>query len=91
MSCTTLAALANVTKYLLTLIAPLGVCINRIPPGGISTKRFKRLINNYSKRLLLSRDGKFEESHPMLEITLNKQHGYITGEKINSDEGFSLW
>jgi len=87
----TKAAVINLTKYFATYMAPNNVRVNCISPGGIFNEQDKDFIDNYSKKVPMSRMGSEDELMSTIEYLLSEKSSYVTGQNIVVDGGFTCW
>ena len=87
----TKAAVINLTKYFATYMAPNNVRVNCISPGGIFNEQDKDFIENYSKKVPMSRMGSEDELMSTIEYLLSEKSSYVTGQNIVVDGGFTCW
>lgn len=87
----TKAAVINLTKYFATYMAPNNVRVNCISPGGIFNDQDKDFIDNYSKKVPMSRMGNEDEVMSSIEYLLSENSSYVTGQNIVVDGGFTCW
>jgi NAD(P)-dependent dehydrogenase (short-subunit alcohol dehydrogenase family) len=87
----TKAAVINLTKYFATYMAPNNVRVNCISPGGIFNEQDKDFIENYSKKVPMSRMGSEDELISTIEYLLSEKSSYVTGQNIVVDGGFTCW
>ena len=87
----TKAAVINLTKYFATYMAPNNVRVNCISPGGIFNEQDKDFIENYSKKVPMSRMGSEDELMSTIEYLLSEKSSYVTGQNIVIDGGLTCW
>jgi NAD(P)-dependent dehydrogenase (short-subunit alcohol dehydrogenase family) len=87
----TKAAVINLTKYFATYMAPNNVRVNCISPGGIFNEQDKDFIENYSKKVPMSRMGSENELMSTIEYLLSEKSSYVTGQNIVVDGGLTCW
>lgn len=87
----TKAAVINLTKYFCAYMAPYNVRVNCISPGGIFNHQDKEFVKKYSFKVPMGRMGKEEELLSTLEYLISDDSGYLTGQNIVVDGGFTAW
>ena len=83
------SGLIYLTRWLAKKYAPK-IRVNCISPGGIIRKQPKTFIKNYRSKTLLNRMCTEDDVVGPILFLLSKQSGYITGQNILVDGGFSL-
>ncbi len=87
----TKAAVINLTKYFSTYMAPHNVRVNCISPGGIFNNQDPDFVESYSRKVPMNRMGNENELLSTFEYLISEQSGYITGQNIIVDGGFTIW
>jgi len=89
-------AIAALTRAAAIEAAPLGIRVNAIAPGSIDTPMAaERLADPEQRRALtdrvpLGRVGEASEVADLVEFLLSERAGYLTGEVIRLDGGWSV-
>ena len=79
----------NFTKYLSSYLGKHNIRVNSISPGGIFDNQNKVFVENYSKKVPLSRMGNPEDISPGLIFLLSNDSNYITGHNLVIDGGWT--
>jgi NAD(P)-dependent dehydrogenase (short-subunit alcohol dehydrogenase family) len=79
------------TKYLATTLAPFGVRVNSISPGGVLNGQPKEFIDAYANRVPMGRMATPEEIVGLPIFLVSDQASYITGQNMYIDGGLSAW
>jgi enoyl-[acyl-carrier protein] reductase III len=88
-------ALESVVRYLAAELAPRGVTVNAIRGGPVDTDSLRSFstfdaIESESRRRLPGRMGTPEDIAPIAAFLLDPGAGWINGQVITADGGFSL-
>ena len=89
-------ALLNLTRDLAIAVAPWRITVNTVSPGMIITDQSRGLLSEDVKRRLcemtpLGRFGEPEEIAAMVRFLASDEAGFITGEEIRVDGGWTIW
>lgn len=93
--CISKGGMRMMTRDLSVELAPLGITINNIAPGAISTPINRSLLNDESKlapllaRIPLKRMGTPEEVAHLVAFLASEEANYITGATFTVDGGLS--
>ncbi|MBM3290650.1 MAG: SDR family oxidoreductase [Candidatus Hydrogenedentes bacterium] len=87
------AGVLGMTRDLSALLAPSGVCVNAIAPGGFGPRGLSEgFVNDYSDRTPLGRMGRDGVDLKGAALFLaSAASDYITGQTIVVDGGFTTW
>ena len=85
------AAVINLTKYFAAYMAPFGVRVNCISPGGIANFQDSSFVEKYEDKVPMRRMGKAQELISTLEYLTSNDSTYVTGQNIVVDGGFTVW
>jgi NAD(P)-dependent dehydrogenase (short-subunit alcohol dehydrogenase family) len=87
------AGILGMTRDLAALLAPAGVCVNAIAPGGFGPRELPSgFVNDYSDRTPLGRMGCDGVDLKGAALFLaSSASDYITGHTLVVDGGFSVW
>lgn len=87
----TKAGVIQLTKYLGTYWAPKGVRVNCISPGGVLNKHDEAFLKEYNSRVPYGRMAKPEEVANAILFFCSDASGYITGQNLAVDGGWTSW
>jgi len=86
------AGVIGMTKDLAAYLAPWGVYVNAISPGGFERGQPEAFIQAYSERTALGRMGRDGIDLKAAALFLaSSASDYVTGENLVVDGGFSIW
>jgi NAD(P)-dependent dehydrogenase (short-subunit alcohol dehydrogenase family) len=86
------AGVIQLTQYLATYLAQKKIRVNCISPGGIFNNQPKYFLQRYIERTPLGRMGVADDIlGAIVFLSSEKASGYITGENIVIDGGFTTW
>jgi NAD(P)-dependent dehydrogenase (short-subunit alcohol dehydrogenase family) len=86
------AGVIGLTMDLAAYLAPMGVYVNAISPGGFERGQPQAFIDAYSERTALGRMG--QDGVDLKGATLflaSAASDYVTGENLVVDGGFTMW
>jgi NAD(P)-dependent dehydrogenase (short-subunit alcohol dehydrogenase family) len=82
--------MVNLTRYLASFLAPYGIRVNCLSPGGIETSETPPKFNeNYSKHTLLGRMASQDHIKGPALFLASDASAYITGQNILMDGGWT--
>lgn len=81
----------NFTRYLATCLASYGIRANCISPGGIFDHQPESFVENYCARTPMGRMGNPEDIAGAVLYLLSDLAGYVTGQNLVVDGGWSAW
>jgi len=86
------AGVIGVTRDLAAVLAPYGVYVNSISPGGFERGQPEAFVNAYSDRTPLGRMGRDGVDIKAAALFLaSSASDYVTGHNLVVDGGFSIW
>tara|TARA_Y100001972_G_scaffold126713_2_gene181278 strand:- start:5044 stop:5847 length:804 start_codon:yes stop_codon:yes gene_type:complete len=87
------AGVIGMTRDLAAYMAPYGVCVNCISPGGFQGDSLpQEFVDAYNKATALGRMGKMGQDLKGTALFLaSAASDYITGQNIVVDGGFTIW
>ena len=81
--------LINFTRYLASYYGKSGVRFNCVSPGGIFDHQDPKFVSNYNSKCPMGRMGLPEDIAPSVAFLLSNDAGYITGQNIIVDGGWT--
>lgn len=81
--------LINLTRYLAAYYGPKQVRINCVSPGGIFDHQPAPFVTAYEKRVPMKRMGTPKDIAPVVSFLLSDEAGYVTGQNICVDGGWT--
>ncbi len=85
------AAVLNLTKYLAAHLAPKGVRVNALSPGGVLGGQDPEFKRKFCERVPLGRMAVAEDLRGPLLFLASSASAYVTGINLQVDGGFTLW
>ena len=87
------AGVIGMTRDLAAFMAPYGVCVNCISPGGFKSGNLpEEFVKSYSDATALGRMGRMGHDIKGAALFLaSPASDYITGHNLIVDGGFSIW
>jgi NAD(P)-dependent dehydrogenase (short-subunit alcohol dehydrogenase family) len=79
----------NFSRYLASYFGRKGIRVNCVSPGGIFDNQDKIFVENYEKKVPLARMGTAKDIAPVVSFLLSDEAGYITGQNIIVDGGWT--
>lgn len=81
--------LINFSRYLASYYGQFNVRINAISPGGIFDNQDAQFVAAYEKKVPMKRMGTPKDIAPVVSFLLSDEAGYITGQNICVDGGWT--
>jgi NAD(P)-dependent dehydrogenase (short-subunit alcohol dehydrogenase family) len=85
------AAVVNLTKYLAAHLAPHGVRVNALSPGGVLGGQDEDFKRKFCARVPLARMATAEDLRGPLLFLASPASAYVTGINLKVDGGFTVW
>jgi len=85
------AAVIGLTRWLATHWAKLGIRVNCLVPGGVSSGQNSAFSELYSRRVPLGRMAEAEEMVPAMLYLASGASSYVTGQVLAVDGGWTAW
>lgn len=85
------AAVVNLTKYLAAHLAPHGVRVNALSPGGVLGGQDEDFKRKFCARVPLGRMANAEDLRGPLLFLASPASAYVTGINLKVDGGFTVW
>jgi NAD(P)-dependent dehydrogenase (short-subunit alcohol dehydrogenase family) len=82
-------AIINFTRYLASYLGPKNINVNTISPGGIFDNQNPIFVENYNSKVPMKRMGLPKDISPAVVFLLSDGAGYITGQNIAIDGGWT--
>ena len=83
------AGLINLTRFMAQQFAGKNLRVNCISPGGLFNNQPKRFLENYCKKVPLSRMANNDDIKGLIVLLASKAGEYINGENILMDGGLN--
>lgn len=81
--------IVNFTRYLASYYGKYNVRINCVSPGGIFDNQPEAFVKNYEHKVPMQRMGRPEDIAPAVSFLLSDEAGYITGQNLLVDGGWT--
>ena len=85
------AGLVNLSRYFATHLAPHGVRVNSLSPGGVAGGQDVEFVRKFSARVPLGRLARPGELVQPLLFLASDSASYVTGIDLKVDGGFTAW
>jgi NAD(P)-dependent dehydrogenase (short-subunit alcohol dehydrogenase family) len=85
------AAVINLTKYLAAHLAPYGVRVNALSPGGVLGGQDPEFRRKFCDRVPLKRMATEDDLRGPLLFLASPASSYVTGINLMVDGGFTVW
>lgn len=79
----------NFTRYLASYLGPHNVRVNTVSPGGIFDNQNPLFVDNYKRKVPMKRMGLPSDISPSIAFLLSEDAGYITGQNLAIDGGWT--
>ncbi len=79
----------SLTKYLASYYGKYNIRVNAISPGGIFDNQPEKFVNNYEYKVPMKRMGYSTDIAPTVSFLVSDDAGYITGQNIAVDGGWT--
>jgi NAD(P)-dependent dehydrogenase (short-subunit alcohol dehydrogenase family) len=81
--------IVNFTRYLASYYGPDGIRLNCVSPGGIFDHQNTKFIKQYEQKVPMRRMGIPDDISPAVAFLLSDEAGYITGQNLMVDGGWT--
>ena len=88
---TSKSAIINLTQYLATYWAKLGVRVNTLTLAGVFNNQPQEFLDEYCKRMPVGRMAEAEECIGPVLLLASDASSYMTGSNLVVDGGWSAW
>jgi NAD(P)-dependent dehydrogenase (short-subunit alcohol dehydrogenase family) len=85
------AAVVNLTTYLSAHLAPYGVRVNTLSPGGVLGGQDPEFRRKFCERVPLGRMATADDLRGPLLFLASRASAYVTGINLMVDGGFTAW
>lgn len=85
------AAVIQMTRYFSVFLSDYGIRVNCISPGGVFNNQGKDFVKRYSERTPMGRMAGEKEIAATAVFLASGDAGYITGQNIAVDGGWTAW
>lgn len=85
------AAIIQMTKYFAVHLAPYGIRVNCISPGGVFNGQGEDFVKLYSERTPMGRMAKRTEMTATAIYLAGEGSSFVTGQNIAVDGGLTAW
>lgn len=85
------AAVVNLTKQWAVRLAPKGIRVNCLSPGGVRADQDEEFVRKYSERVPLGRMATVEDTVGPLLFLCSDASRYVTGIELVVDGGYTAW
>ena len=81
----------QLTRYLATYLAPYGIRVNAVSPGGLFNGQNSRFVKSYEAEVPLGRMATPDDVVGPILFLASDLASYITGQNIAVDGGWTTW
>jgi NAD(P)-dependent dehydrogenase (short-subunit alcohol dehydrogenase family) len=81
--------IVNFTRYLASYYGPSGIRLNCVSPGGIFDHQNEVFVKQYEQKVPMRRMGIPDDISPAVAFLLSDDAGYITGQNLMVDGGWT--
>jgi 3-oxoacyl-[acyl-carrier protein] reductase len=87
----TKAGVIMLTKYMAAHFARYNIQSNCISPGGIFNNQASGFVRNYESKTPSGRMANVQDIQSALRFLISDDSGYVNGQNITVDGGFTIW
>lgn len=88
---TSKAAIINLTRYMATHLADLGIRVNCLSPGGVFNNQSEEFLTNYTALTPLKRMASANDYQGAIAFLMSDASAYMTGANLIVDGGWTAW
>ncbi len=85
------AGIIQMTRYFAVHLAPYGIRVNCISPGGVYNRQGEDFVAHYSRGVPMARMGQEEELNGAALFLASEESSYMTGQNLIIDGGRLSW
>ena len=86
------AGVINLTRGIACVLAPFGICVNAISPGGFFRNQPERFVENYSRMIPLGRMGRDGlDLKGAILFCASRASDFMVGHNLVVDGGLTAW
>ena len=85
------ASLKSVIQQYAATLAPYGIRLNMLSPGGVQGSQDDQFVSKFSIRTPVGRMAESKELISAMTFLLDPDNSYFTGQDIRVDGGYGLW
>jgi NAD(P)-dependent dehydrogenase (short-subunit alcohol dehydrogenase family) len=82
--------LISLTRYLAAYLGPYHIRVNAVSPGGIFDHQLETFVKHYEEKVPMKRMGTPDDISPAVAFLLSDEAGYITGQNLVVDGGWTI-
>ena len=85
------AAVVALTRHLATHLAPHGIRVNTLSPGGVAGGQDAEFVRKFNDRVPMGRMAETADLGGPLVFLASDASSYVTGTELRVDGGFTAW
>ena len=87
----TKSGVLGMTRHMATHLAPRGIRVNAITPGGVQSGQSSEFVSRYCSRVPLGRMATTEDIVGAMIFLMSPRSAYVTGQNLIVDGGWTAW
>jgi NAD(P)-dependent dehydrogenase (short-subunit alcohol dehydrogenase family) len=87
----TKAGVVQMSRYFAVHLAPRGIRVNSVSPGGVFANQAKSFVDAYESRTPMARMARADDIAGAVAYLASDASSYVTGHNLVVDGGFSAW